>query len=76
MKPECLNWCYIFNKLNKMSVICKCPHKKSPPKQFRNKIKILTSDGKISKEHEGETQNHDFLKGIRNNSSKSNTVID
>lgn len=75
MKPECLNWCYIFNKLNKMSVICKCP-KKNPPKQFRNKIKILTSDGKISKEHEGETQNHDFLKGIRNNSSKSNTVID
>lgn len=50
--------------------------KKNPPKQFRNKIKILTSDGKISKEHEGETQNHDFLKGIRNNSSKSNTVID
>lgn len=24
MKPECLNWCYIFNKPNKMSVICKC----------------------------------------------------
>lgn len=29
MKPECLNWCYIFNKPNKMSVICKCLKKNS-----------------------------------------------
>lgn len=37
MKPECLNWCYIFNKPNKMSVICKCLKKKILPSNSKVK---------------------------------------
>lgn len=39
MKPECLNWCYIFNKPkpNKMSVICKCLKKKFLPSNSKVK---------------------------------------